>query len=394
MSYKAYQFKLQPTNDQLDKLRQFGGATRFIYNYFLALAVDTYREESRHIGFSEMCRLLTQLKKTNEYSWLKDIHSQVLQQSLKDLGEAYKNFFRKLKQGDIPKNPDGTYQRRKNGQIKCSPNFKKKSHFADSFRYPASIKVDENYVWLPKIGWVKFRKSRDTVGTIKSATVSQRPSGLYVSIVCETPDTKTPPTIEPTLENSVGIDVGVSSLLVESNGHKVPALKAYRKLERKLKREQRKLSRKKKGSNNKFKQQYNVARLHERIANMRGDYAHQHSTRLVRENQAIFAETLNVKGMMQNRNLAKSIADASMGMLLTLIEQKAKQHGKTFHKIDRWYPSSKTCHCCGYKLDKLALHVRMWQCPECGETHDRDINASINILLEGLRQVGAGHSQT
>ena len=161
---------------------------------------------------------------------------------MKDLDTAYKNFFR---------------------------------NFCDSFRYPQNIKLNDNRVWLPKIGWVRYYKSRDVEGTIKSATVSQHPSGWYVSILCETADTQEISGEIPTLKNSVGIDVGVSSLLVESNGHKVPALRAYRKLERKLKRAQRKLSRKQKGSNNRFKQQWQVARLHERVAEMRGDYSHK-----------------------------------------------------------------------------------------------------------------------
>jgi putative transposase len=212
--------------------------------------------------------------------------------------------------------------------------------------------------------------------------------------LCEQADPIQPSPIEPTLENSVGIDVGVSSYLVESNGNKTPSLNAYRQLECKLKREQRRLSRKQKGSKNRFKQQKRVARLHERIANMRDDYAHQHSTRLVSENQAVFAEDLNVKGMMRNPHLAKSLADASMGQLLIMLEWKAKHDGKTFHKIDRWYPSSKTCSCCGHKLDELKLAVREWLCPVCGTRHDRDINAAMNIQHEGLRQVAAGHTET
>lgn len=394
MSFKAFKFKLKPKVKQSHKLKQFGGATRFVYNYFLALSIETYQQENRRMTYNEMAGLLTQLKQTDQYHWLKDAHSQILQQSLKDLDSAYKNFFRNLKNGTLPKNSEGSFKKRKNGQLKGSPTFKRKHHFADSFRYPQGIKLNDNRVWLPKIGWVRFYKSRDIEGTIKSATVSQRPSGWYVSILCETPDTQSKSGEAPTLENSVGIDVGVSALLVESNGHKVPALRAYRKLERKLKREQRKLSHKQKGSNNRFKQQWQVARLHERVADMRGDYSHKQSTRLVSENQAIFAEDLNVKGMMKNRKLAKSIADASMGQLLTMLEWKVKREGKTFHKIDRWYASSKLCSCCGHKLSDLPLSVREWTCPECGVKHDRDVNASINILLEGLRQVGAGHSQT
>ena len=231
-------------------------------------------------------------------------------------------------------------------------------------------------------------------GTIKSATVSQRPSGWYVSILCELADVSPHVLIEPTIENSVGIDVGISSYLVESNGKKTASLNAYRKLERKLKREQRRLSGKQKGSKNRFKQQLRVARLHERVANMREDYSHQHSTRLVSENQAVFAEDLNIKGMVKNRHLAKSLADASMGQLLLMLEWKAKRDGKTFYKIDRWYPSSKTCCCCGHKLDELKLSVREWTCPQCGSNHDRDINAAINIQMEGLKQVAAGHTET
>jgi putative transposase len=353
-----------------------------------------FREQSRHANYNEVAGLLTHLKKSKEYEWLNDIHSQVLQQALKDLDSAFKNFFRKLKGGEIPRDAEGHCAKRKNGQLKHSPKFKRKANFADRFRYPQGIKVENNQAYLPKIGWTEFYKSREMEGTIKSATVSQRPSGWYISILCELPDTLHHLPVEPTLENSIGIDVGISSYLVESNGNKTTSLNAYRKLERKLKREQRRLSRKQKGSKNRFKQQLRVAHLHERIANMREDYSHQHSTRLVSENQAVFAEDLNVKGMMKNRHLAKSLADASMGQLLLMLEWKAKRDGKTFHKIDRWYPSSKTCSCCGYKLDELKLSVREWTCPECGSNHDRDINAAINIQIEGLRQVAAGHTET
>ena len=394
MSYKGFVFKLKPQKAQHEKLKQFAGSKRFVYNYFLDLAMKTYQQEQRQMGYNEMAGLLTQLKRTEEYAWLNDMPSQALQQGLMDLQSAFKNFFDKLKKGEIPTNPDGSWQKRKDGRVKCSPRFKRKTNFEDTFRIPQHVEVKDNRVKLPKLGWVLFYKSREVEGTVQSATISQYPSGFYISILCELPDGTRPDTVDPTQENSVGIDVGVSSLLVESNGHKVPSLNAYRKLEKKLKREQYRLSKKQKGSRNYFKQQYKIARLHERIANMRQDYAHQQSTRLIRENQAVFAEDLNIVGMMKNHNLAKSIADASMGFVLETLEWKAKRDGKTFHKIDRWYPSSKTCSCCGYKLDDLQLSVREWTCPECNLEHDRDVNAAINILLEGLRQVGAGHSQT
>lgn len=394
MSHQGFVYKLRPTETQLELLKQFGGAKRFVYNYFLALAREVYNQDKRHLSYNEMAKILTQLKQTDEFSWLKDMPAQALQQGLKDLETAYKNFFDKLKNGEIPKNPDGSLQKRKDGQVKCSPRFKRKSDFSDTFRYPQYIKVEGNRIWLPKIGWVRFHKSRDIVGTICSATVSQRPSGWYVSVLCETPDIKVPEPVELTEENSVGIDVGVSSLVVASDGYTVLSLNAYRKLDKKLKREQRKLSKKCKGSRNYFKQQYKIARLHERITNMREDYAQKITSLLISDNQAVFAEDLNIQGMMKNHNLAKSIADASMGMLLEMLEWKAKRNFKTFHKIDRWYPSSKTCSCCGYKLDELKLSVREWTCSDCKTVHDRDRNAAINILHEGLRQVGAGHSQT
>ena len=394
MSFKAFKFKLKPTPEQTIQLKQLGGACRFVYNFYLDYCHTVFRDQSRHAGYNEVAGLLTQLKKTEAYAWLNEIHSQVLQQALTDLDTAYKNFFCKLKSGEIPRNSDGSYPKRKNGQLKHSPTFQRKANFADSFRYPQGIKLEDRQVYLPKIGWVKFYKSRELEGTIKSATVSQAPPGWYISILCEQPDIIHASPVEPTLENSVGIDVGISSYLVESNGKKTPSLNAYRKLERKLKREQRKLSRQQKGPKNRFKQQLRVAQLHERIANLREDYAHQHSTRLVSENQAVFAEDLNINGMVKNRPLAKSLADANLGQLLMMLEWKSKREGKTFHKIDRWYPSSKLCSCCGHKRDGLKLSVREWTCPECGSRHDRDINAARNIQYEGLRQVAAGHTET
>lgn len=374
MAYKAFKFKLNPTDEQLVLLKQHGGACRFIYNYFLNLCIKTYESEHRYMNYNDQSALFTKLRHYEEYSWLESLSYDAVRESLRHLDLAFKRFFTQRLQGV------------------GFPNFKKKAEFSDKFTYSKKIKVEGNNVWLPKIGWVSFFKTQDIEGSIKQATITQRPSGWYVSFACKLDDLQGCEPL-PTEANSIGIDLGIKSLIVDSNGKEYPSLKAYQRKERKLKREQRKLSRKKKGSNNRYKQQLKVASIHENIVNMRDDYAHKITTELIRENQAVFAEDLNLNGMMKNHHLAKSIADASMGRILRMLEYKAKQNFRIFKKIDRWYPSSKTCSNCGHRLDELKLSERHWVCPDCGTCHDRDHNAAINIKREGIK-VAVGHMET
>ncbi|MCI0708831.1 MAG: transposase [Chloroflexi bacterium] len=370
---KAYQFKLEPTPEQARLFRQFAGATRWVYNHMLTERRAAFKAGQKTPTTNEQINQLPILKQQDETAWLKDIHSQVLQDAVLDLDDAFARFFSK-----------------QNGY----PKFKKKNSTYQSFSYPQGINVNGNHVWLPKIGWVKFRRShkpkryREIEGTIKRATVKYKASGWYVSLNCEV-DIEQPDPVDITPDNSIGID-----LVTTSDGEKFTNPRHYRKLERKLKREQRKLSRKQPGSNNRLKQKQKVARLHERIANRRKDTLHKLSRQLIDENQAIFCENLNVKGMAKG-NMGKSVGDAAWSELVRQLKYKAQWAGKPLLQVGRFYASSQLCSACQYQHTELAPSERRWTCPNCGVEHDRDINGAINIHTEGLKQyVAAGLSET
>ena len=236
---------------------------------------------------------------------------------------------------------------------------------------------------LPKLGLVKARASRPVEGRILSATVKRAPSGKYFCVlsVADAPVAPMPEGAVPVM----GVDAGIASLAALSTGVKVANPKAFAKGERKLAREQRRLSRKQKGSKRREKQKRKVALVHERIANQRKDAIHKATTSIVRESQAVAVEDLGVRGMERNRHLAKAVADASMSEMIRQLGYKCAWHGRTFVKVSRWYPSSKTCSACGYVLGELPLSVREWTCPVCGASHDRDLNAAVNIAREGER---------
>lgn len=371
---KAYRYKLRPTPSQKNQLRQFGGAARWVYNTLLDQRITAYQNAGKSLSYSQQAKQLTQWKRTDEFGWLKTIHSQVLQQAAMDLDQAFKNFFKRRHQGV------------------GFPRFKQKRHINDSFRYPQGVKIKHNRVYLPKMGWVRFFKSRDVPSAPRSVTVKQQASGWYVSILCEVEIPDVQP-LAPTMDNSVGVDVGIKSLIVTSDGDEFTALSAYRNAEKKLAKAQKALSRKTRGSHRYRKQRRRVARLHERIRNIRKNYAHNVTTWLVRNYDAIFVEDLHIAGMLKNRKLSKSLADAAMGTILRMLAWKCKEHGVVFQKISRWFPSSKTCHVCGQINDTLALSDRDWSCSHCGTLHDRDINAAKNIQREGLH-VAAGQTET
>ncbi|HEX3052791.1 MAG TPA: RNA-guided endonuclease TnpB family protein [Aggregatilineaceae bacterium] len=374
--YRGYQFKLKATPAQEEQFWQYCGAVRWVYNHMLAQRQEAYRAGEKAPTTNAQINQLPGLKRQAETAWLKMVHSQVLQDAVLNLDNAFERFFTK-KAG--------------------APQFKKKHSTHQSFTYPAGVKVEGNRVSLPMIGWVPFRRSakkkryRAIEGTIKRTTVRHKASGWYVSLTCliEQDD---PEPVEPTIENSVGIDLGSKDLVVLSDGRKVANPRLYRQMERKLAREQRKLSRKQKGSANYRKQKAKVAKLHEKVANQRLDTLHRISHQLVSENQALFAEKLNVRGIA--RRMGKSVGDAGWSELLRQLEYKAQWAGKTFVQVDRFFPSSKTCSCCGAINADLTLDQRTWTCPSCGTLLDRDINAAINIQHEGLKHVAAGLSET
>ena len=368
---KAFRFKFKPTRQQRQLFRQFAGAVRWVWNACLAERKRVYAETGDSVSQYAQMRRLTRLKRDAETAWLRTIHSQVLQEPIKNLHRAFRGFF---------------------AGRKGYPRFKSKRHVHQSFTYPQGVKVHGDRVYLPKIGWVRFYKSREIDGQIKRATVKRHASGWYVSITCEV--AVDPPAIHPTPDGTLGIDLGLNDFIVTSDGERVKAPQYLREAERKLAREQRVLSRKQRGSSRYEKQRRRVARLHERVRNMRQDFLHQLSTRRVCEDQAIVVEDLNVKGLARTR-LAKSVYDAGWSEFVRQLEYKCRWAGKAFHRIDRFFPSTKTCHHCG-TLNEVSLSDREFVCQGCGRLIDRDHNAAQNIKHRGLMdlKVAAGQTET
>ena len=307
--------------------------------------------------------MLTSLKSDPEHLWLASADSMALQESLRNLDRAFQNFFEKR----------GRY-----------PRFKSKHNHHQSYRtrnQSNNIRIEGDRIVLPKLGAVKAKISRLPSGRILNATVSKTPTGKCFVSLCVEEELVT----KPNAGGVTGIDVGLSEFYTDSNGSIVDNPRTLRKYERKLRREQRRLSRKQKGSANRAKQRIKVAAVHEKIYNVRTDFLHKESTRLVSENQVIAIESLNVKGMVRNHHLAKAISDVSWGRFFSMLEYKGFEHGCEIRKIDTFYPSSQTCSCCGFKNPVVKnLSVREWVCPQCGVHHDRDANAAMNILNRAL----------
>jgi len=349
---RAYKYKISPTAPQAELINKHIGCARFVYNNALAFKQTEYAKDKTNHSLFALHKRLTNLK--NEYEWLKEVNSQSLQQSITNLDKAYTAFFKA--QNDFPK-------------------FKKKGRGKQSFNIPQSVRLDGDRIFIPKFKkGIKVILHRPIKGDIKQATISRTPTGKYfVSILCETGEVEkqSQPIKE---ETTVGLDLGIKSYIVSSNGEEYDNPKYLRKAQDKLKYNQRQYS-KNKGKRRKHK----VALLHEKVANQRNDFLHKVSTELIRENQSIALEDLNIKGMVKNHRLAGSISDASWGMFVTMLEYKAKWSGVNILRIGRFEPSSKTCSGCGYINKELTLKDREWSCPECGSVLDRDLNASINI---------------
>ena len=364
--YRTYKFRLKPNSEQKILLAKHFGCARFVFNHFLAERQEEYKNEGKSSNYYTQQARLAELKK-GKCEWLKEVNSQTLQVALKNMDTAYQNFFRK-----------------KSG----FPNFKSKKS-KNSFSVPQNCSVDEYKIYIPKFreGIVYF-KDRKVKGVVKSMTLSLIPSGKYfVSILTEQQ-------YEPIAKTGkvVGIDLGLKDFVITSDGEKYQNNGFLTKYQNKLAIAQKHLSRKQKGSNNFEKQRVKVARLYEKVSNARKDYLHKVSLDLVRNYDVVCLEDLNIKGMMKNHRLARQISDVAWGEFVGMLTYKAEMNNKEILKIDRFYPSSKTCNNCGYVKKDLKLSDRKWVCTECGAILDRDVNAAMNILSAGLADYTCGVS--
>jgi putative transposase len=367
---RGFKFRFYPTKEQETLLRQTIGCARFVWNYFLDLRQKSWKQENKSLSYYDTAKLLTQLKKEPEYVWLNDVSIIPLRYSIYDLDGTYKKFFK----GN------------------CGyPNFKKKSGRNSIGLDTSAFRVKDGKFFIAKSKQplnIRFHRQLPQNQEIRFLTISLDPSGKwYVSFNLEDPSIKP---LSPS-DNEVGIDLGITTFATTSNGDKIksPDLK---KEYQKLKRLQRRLSKKQKGSKNRNKARIKVARQYEKITNIRRNFHHQVSRKLVNENQVIVLEDLKVSNMLKNRKLSRAISEQGWYQFRSYLECKCNWYGRELVIISQWYPSSKTCSSCGSIQPKMPLNIREWTCPDCGTKHDRDINAAKNILAVGTTVSACGDS--
>ncbi|MGM0926580.1 MAG: RNA-guided endonuclease InsQ/TnpB family protein [Pseudomonadota bacterium] len=358
--FRAYRYRFTPTSEQADQLARTFGCVRYVYNHFLRERTDAWFERQERMGYSATAKALTALKKQPDTAFLAEVSNVCLQQSLRHLDRAFANFFK--------------------GQA-LYPSFKKKRRKQSATYMANGFRWRDGQLWLAKQkDPLNIRWSRRFSGEPSSLTVSLDTAGRYhVSFLVEEEQAALPVT-----PKMVGLDLGLMHRVITSDGNKIPNPRFIRQTERKLARAQQALSRKQRGSNNRAKARLRVARLHAKRADQRRDATHKLTTQLIRENQVIAAESLQVKSLLQNRSLSKAISDVGWHQITLQLAYMAEWYGRDFVQIDKWYPSSKRCFHCGYIAESMPLNVRTWDCPACGtQGIDRDVNAARNILQAG-----------